>query len=394
MIERSFPISSDLLILSCKIHNMVTAIIISGILQGLLLVALLWQKGFNKIQNRFLAALILLLAFHLGLIAMDSNDLFLQLPHLSRISWLLPLSYGPLILLLTQSITAPEFSLKKSHLIYLLPFAIYLIILLPYYCSGATEKLAYLSNPGKMLNADFGWMNHLTNYFHIGFLLTALITYKSRRPKFFQDRDENLQWLGHFLWLVLSIMTFSLLTFYAKKFNLSVVSEIYPKHFLLVVILVYWIAYKLLQQKSDFSTRIAPEALNKIPDTLPKYAKTGLDFETSKLMGTQLQEYVETNKPYLDSSLTITDLGNLLSLSKHQISQVINSEFEVNFYEFINTYRINEFKKLSMDPSNNHLSLLGIAFESGFNSKATFNQVFKKKEGITPSAFLKLHQVK
>jgi AraC-like DNA-binding protein len=81
-----------------------------------------------------------------------------------------------------------------------------------------------------------------------------------------------------------------------------------------------------------------------------------------------------------------------MSLSKHQISQVINAEFEVIIYEFINNYRVNEFKKLSMDPGNNHLFLLGIAFESGFNSKATFNHVFKKKEGITPSEFLKQHR--
>ena len=393
MTVRSFPISSDLLILSCKIHKVVTAIIISGILQGLLLVALLCGKGFNKIPNQFLAILIFLLSAHLGLIAMDMQDLFLQYPHLSRLSWLLPVCYGPLILLLTQSITDRNFSVRKIHLLYFSPFFIYLTVLLPYYFSGASDKLVSLSDHEKMLNADFGWMNHLTNYFHIGFVLTALITYNSRKHKLskFDETSEkvNLRWLGHFLWAVLSIMVFSLLTFYTKKIYIKFFSDIYPKHFLLVVILVYWIAYKLLQEKSDFTNRLPLETEK---ESLPKYSKTGLNFEASRLMGAQLKEYVELNKPYLDSGLTITELGNKLSLTKHQISQVINSEFEVNFYEFINDYRVNEFKKLSLDPVNGHLSLLGIAFESGFNSKATFNQAFKKKEGITPSEFLKQYK--
>lgn len=395
MTVRSFPISSDLLILSCKIHKVVTAIIISGILQGLLLVALLCRKGFNKIPNRFLAVLIFLLSAHLGLIAMDVKDLFLQYPHLSRLSWLLPVCYGPLILLLTQSITDRNFSVKKTHLLYFSPFFIYLIVLLPYYFSGASDKLAYLSDHEKMLKADFGWMNHLTNYFHIGFVLTALIICNIRKSKF-SEYDEtsekvDLRWLGHFLWAVLSIMVFSLLTFYSKKFGIALFSNIYPKHFLLVVMLVYWIAYKLLQEKSDFANG---SSLETEKESQPKYSKTGLNFETSKFIGAQLKEYVEHHKPYLDSGLTITELGNKLSLSKHQISQVINSEFDVNFYEFINDYRVNEFKKLSLDPRNNHLSLLGIAFEAGFNSKATFNQAFKKKEGVTPSEFLKQHKSK
>ena len=170
MTVRSFPISSDLLILCYKIKSMVVAILFSGILQGLLLVVLLYQKGFNKIPNRILAALVFLIACHLTLIVIDVKDLFIKLPHLSRLSWLLPLCYGPMILLLTQSILQKNFSLRKNHFLYFLPFAVYLIILTPYYLQSATEKIMYLSDQGKVSQADFGWMNHLTNYFHIGFL--------------------------------------------------------------------------------------------------------------------------------------------------------------------------------------------------------------------------------
>jgi len=233
-------------------------------------------------------------------------------------------------------------------------------------------------------------MNHLSNYLHISFLLTALVVYKRGKSKisvrYHHSGHISLAWFGKFLIGILIILLFSLMTFYAKKYGVLYFSTIYPKHFLLVVVLVYWTGYKLLQQKSDVQT---PIPLEETRETYQKYSKTGLDATESKSIAARVEKYMESEKPHLDPSLTLPELGNLLSLSKHQLSQVINQEFQVNFFEFLNNYRIAEFKKQTVNPDNAHLSLLGIAFESGFNSKATFNQVFKKKEGMTPSAFLK-----
>jgi len=369
---------------------MVTAVLFSGIVQGLLLVLLLFQKNVNRTSARILATLVFLIAAHLSLIAVDMNDLFVQLPHLSKLSWLLPLCYGPLILLLTQSLVQKTFTFRRSYTLYFLPFLIYLAILAPYYFQVASQKIAYLSNQEKVLKADFGWMNHLTNYFHIVYLLIALQLY-NRQVKQQSTSiilQSNRKWLPHFLYFVLAILVFSLFVFYAKKFDIKGLSGIYPNHFLLVVILVYWIAYKMLQEKLDFETNDPQENEDNV-EKPHKYSKTGLDAEASKLLARRLELHMETEKPYLDCTLTLTDLGSRLRITKHQISQVINSEFEVNFYEFVNNYRIEEFKKQSLHPSNEHLSIVGIAFEAGFNSKATFNQVFKKKEGMTPSEFVK-----
>ncbi|MCF2447277.1 helix-turn-helix domain-containing protein [Dyadobacter sp. CY345] len=344
------------------------------------------SKKINTTSNRILALLIFLIVAHLNLIAIDVNNMFVRFPHLSRLSWLLPLCYGPLILLLTKSLVSKNFKFGRLHILYFLPFITYLIILTPFYFQSASEKILYLSDQEKVLKADFGWMNHLTNYFHVGFAIAALFVYKSHDKTALRSQSARKTWLGRFLYFIFAILVLSLFTFYTKKLGIEPFAAIYPNHFLLVIALVYWIAYKILQEKPEF---IYLTETDKYSDNQPKYLKTGLDIETSRISAKRLLHHMKLEKPYLDPSLTITDLGKMLSLSKHQISQVINAEFDANFYEFINNYRIEEFKRQCQNPANAHLSLLGIAFEAGFNSKATFNQVFKKKEGITPSEFVK-----
>ena len=94
-------------------------------------------------------------------------------------------------------------------------------------------------------------------------------------------------------------------------------------------------------------------------------------------------------KPYKDPDLSLSKLATQLHLSTNQLSQVINQFYQKNFYDFINSYRIEEVKLSMINGAVKRHTLLGIALESGFNSKATFNRFFKKYTGITPSQFLK-----
>jgi AraC-like DNA-binding protein len=304
--------------------------------------------------------------------------------------------YGPLILLLTKSIVEIDFRFKKQQILYFIPFTIYAGLLAPYFLSPAQQKIRILTATELLHQADFGWMNHLTNYLHLFFVLASLIYFyvnKRKRTEYFSDNAQiNVQWLQEFLWALAVILGFSLFTFYARKFNLPYFSKIYPAHFVLVVAVIYWIAYKLLLEKNVLSgsknqQRPIPE--NADPPVQVKYSKSGLGQEASGIIARELRIFMEQNKPYLNSNLTIGELSGQIAIPRHQLSQVINSEFDMNFFDFVNQYRLREFKQQALNPSLSHLSLLGIALECGFNSKATFNQVFKKSEGITPSEFVK-----
>ncbi len=98
---------------------------------------------------------------------------------------------------------------------------------------------------------------------------------------------------------------------------------------------------------------------------------------------------MKTKKPYLNPELNIFQLSDILNVKKHHLSQVINEKSGMNFFDFVNTFRVEEIKRNLADPSLKNLTLLGIGLESGFNSKATFNSAFKKFTGLTPSDFQK-----
>ena len=143
-----------------------------------------------------------------------------------------------------------------------------------------------------------------------------------------------------------------------------------------------------------YSAINTPDIFKAIPDVVLKTPATDeepLQEDSEKPekiseLKEKLLYVMQVNKPYLKSDLKISDLANLLSVPAYQLSRLINSEFFVNFYDFINKYRVEEAKKLLIEDAHKY-KILSIGYEVGFNSKATFNRVFKKFTNFTPSAF-------
>ncbi len=108
--------------------------------------------------------------------------------------------------------------------------------------------------------------------------------------------------------------------------------------------------------------------------------------DEKKLKG--ITEVMTQKKSYLQPELTLKEFAKLVDLPSRETSQLINQGLKLSFIDFVNQYRIEHFKTIAADSENSHLSLLGMAFESGFNSKSTFNRVFKKAEGMSPSAYV------
>lgn len=102
----------------------------------------------------------------------------------------------------------------------------------------------------------------------------------------------------------------------------------------------------------------------------------------------KMDEFIESERPFLNPTLTLKSLAQQINIHPNQLSWLLNEKEGKNFNTFINQLRVNYFKKLATNPANNHISLLGLAYESGFNSKTVFNTVFKKETGLTPKQFL------
>jgi len=104
---------------------------------------------------------------------------------------------------------------------------------------------------------------------------------------------------------------------------------------------------------------------------------------------TQLEKAMKAEKVYLDPALNLRQLATLVDIHPNKLSWLINDQIGKNFNEYINSYRLIDFQQRALDPNNNHLTLLGMAYDSGFNSKSVFNDFFKKQTGQTPKAWVK-----
>jgi AraC-like DNA-binding protein len=120
-----------------------------------------------------------------------------------------------------------------------------------------------------------------------------------------------------------------------------------------------------------------------------KYERSVLTESDKKQYQKKLLSFLENQKPYFDSTLSLTDLSKKMSIPMRSLSQIINESFNKNYYDFINSYRIKESKRIMMDKSNGKKTVLEIAYHVGFNSKSTFNSAFKKLTGMTPKEYRK-----
>jgi AraC-like DNA-binding protein len=98
---------------------------------------------------------------------------------------------------------------------------------------------------------------------------------------------------------------------------------------------------------------------------------------------------MKEEKPHLNPDLTVARLGELMNMSAENLSALLNGRLNMNFFDFANHYRVEEFKQMCQNPDNKNYSIMGMAYDCGFNSKATFNRVFKKMINQTPGEYLK-----
>ncbi|MEM7104007.1 MAG: helix-turn-helix domain-containing protein [Bacteroidota bacterium] len=139
-----------------------------------------------------------------------------------------------------------------------------------------------------------------------------------------------------------------------------------------------------------FSQKILGSKSN---DSIPERRYKKALFEKSELEAHKLRliEIMEQEQPYLDAKITLRSLAEIMNLPANRLSQLLNEGFSKNFSTFINTYRLEAFKAMAKQPEFQHLSILGLAYESGFNSKTVFNTFFRKQMGMTPKVFWNTH---
>jgi AraC-like DNA-binding protein len=222
-------------------------------------------------------------------------------------------------------------------------------------------------------------------YFIWGILLIR--KYDRRIKDYFSEvSDIDLKWLKFLL--VASII------FYAINSSLYTIDyflNVLPYDVLLTTVysfaavFVAILGYRGYRQGNIFLAREIPEELDKEPATINIEQK--IDSSEKEFIESLLQ-FMKDKKPYLDPELTISTLAREINTNADYLSGILNGRLNKNFFDFVNFYRIEEFKQLCKKQNDKSITIMGMAWESGFNSKATFNRVFKKTTGKTPGEFL------
>jgi len=205
-------------------------------------------------------------------------------------------------------------------------------------------------------------------------------------------RPVDLNWLKYLLW---GIGVMLLQMYVLLLFNIHPI-KIYPALIYLAAALA--VLYYSLAQKEIYP--FAPTELTAINQVIENAdrkfnpSKQRIPDEQAQLLQNRLKQLMATDKLYLDNELSLPQLAESISVSVHDLSYLLNDRMGVNFFEFVNTYRVEEAKQIMLDDKYKHLNILGVAFNSGFNSKTTFNTVFKKQTGLSPSQFIQQAKLK
>jgi AraC-like DNA-binding protein len=351
-----------------------------GAAQGVLLaLALLTTKGDNKTANRLLAALTLTISIIVGgAVLLTSNYVFV-FPHLSRIHQPFVFLAGPLLFLYIRELTSREERFEKKDLLHFIPFVVCLIYLFPYYFQSRTAKLRVLSS--EYIQESFGQWYYIRSALFITqtlvyliLIVLTIIRYSRKGKGRDSARDRAILFEVRFFVIATTVLWVGAILRYAT--NLSGTNLLVP---LGASLLIYALGYLKMR-------RPEPETNGRDEPSVKKYEKSTLTPERSERYLDRLLSFMEKEKPFTDGDLTIHKLAERLSIPANHLSQTINERGQT-FSDFINSYRVEEAKRKLLDPALKHLSVLGIAEEVGFNSKSSFNSVFKKHTNMTPSEF-------
>ncbi|NER15759.1 helix-turn-helix domain-containing protein [Spongiivirga citrea] len=315
------------------------------------------------------------------------SQLQYTLPHTLFISTTLSFLYGPLIYFYVKR-TSFRYKFKWIDLLHLVPSFILLSYIMPYYAMSGIEKFNVLFAGDAFLLPGA--------YTIITAKIVSLATYGYFTLKvYLKEKKENPETPKNVLvWQrnIIFIFSFYVVSYVVYAGALTKIISFAPiGHIQLIIMmtLIFYVVYIAYVQPDAFSGKIQ---LND-PKNLFKYKKSGLTPSYSIELKERLLFLLNDEKVYRRNDICLDWIAHKLGTNRHSASQVINEHFNMNFFELINNFRIQEAIELLKNNVHNNLNIIDIAYEVGFNNKVTFNKSFKKVTSCTPSKYLESQMV-
>jgi len=365
-------------------------ILVSSIVLLFILLFVLIKYKNNIRPQRFLISIFSILFF----LQFTSYGVFHQIRWLQYVSLLFEgilLLIGPLVYLYIRSLGSNKKIAFNNSWYYFMPYLIYFLILtVPVVISAFQKK--YIFDYLILVN-DYHYIRDFIELVFIGIYLFLSLRwfYKiktSLKNLFSIVEYKNIQWLGAFIIGLLFLVAINILVLFLEtaggtSVNLDFITV---ASFLLFIC---YLGYFGMNQSQVF----VPDYLSEKPGGNIENGKRAYisEKEVAEVAG-KIKSIFELEKLYLNDSLTLHKLAHSLHTSDKKLSFYLNHHLNTTFYDFVNKYRVQEFKTILQSQNKTKLSLLGIAFECGFKSKSSFNRVFKKETGLSPSQYKKTLQ--
>lgn len=369
--------------------NPVNFLIISGIIQNFLLAGILFfRRGEQTKANKLLALLIIIVDLHLSYLMILDTNLDNMFPYLLRVPYSFLTATGPLIFLFTKTLTDKNFKVNRGHLTVFIPVLGELACQLVMIGYSVWHDQLYYNTPFYFYVTPliYIWTAGSILYY-LRLSLRLIADHQSLLVKKFSNiKDLTLVWLRklimHYRLLWVIWVPFSLMFLLFFRFQLQYLPVVLFLYLLMLLLtyLTFWIGLEGLTHTNFIALKTEEERpQNK------NFSQLGSPEINGHI--TSIKHLMEVEKFYLEENLSLGDLSSRLKADPNLISFILNTHLKKNFYDFVNYYRIEEVKNRLQDPAYSHLTLLGIGLDAGFNSKTTFNRVFKQTTGFTPTEF-------
>ncbi|GAB4050153.1 helix-turn-helix domain-containing protein [Spirosoma litoris] len=344
---------------------------------------LLFAKRINQVANRFLGLVLLtIVLWMIWVVSIDIN-LGKYYPHWSWIPLQYSLTIGPLLYYYVRKLTQPESRFRASDLIHFTPLlGEQSVQVLQIFESQQRHIPTYETATFQLINPILQLLAICSISIYLFFALKQLRAFDRTLSDLLSDSYQyQSKWLQRLLILFgllwLAWVPYTLVDYVIYNYQLGIDSY-YPLY-LLLAFMTIWIG-----AESFLRPELVIVEVEKI-----KASATPPETPTPELLeaGMQLRNQLETNLFYLDAGLTLRSLADVLEIHPHELSRIINLGTGKNFNDLINEYRIKEVIRKMQDPQYDRITLLGIAYDSGFNSKTTFNRTFKQLTGQNPANY-------
>jgi len=362
---------------------------------ALFFAVLLLQKKPRALHDKILFYWMVYLGLFTALYTFSNHELFAQINHISSFIISLFLLHGPFLFLYVDSLTSGRRKFSPRSLTHFVPFSFFFIYLViagwfPQYSEKIRMDHVAIGVEPPLVFVVFLIITAISGpvYFWVTFMKINKIR-KSILNNYSTTKDINLEWLKTLIYIFGLIWSALIITAVIHHvFHYFSMTFCTDGLFLSLSAFIILVGFFGLRQKEIF-TRFQEPDIEFVTDPKVKYQNIPLSETEMADYIAKINGIMEQKKPYLDPELTLPALAALIDIPSYQLSRVINEKFGRNFFDFINGYRVNEVKEKINDPAFQNLSILGIAFECGFNSKSAFNRIFKKMTGLTPSEYKK-----